>query len=132
MRTAVVVPFKRRSPGLSNKRWILLIAACQELYYNEELKAREAPQTETEKKILTMLKRHFSEDDAPKVLEMIIISYHLRISFPELERQQLKVMRTLMSRLLATVHYDRKIKDWVWSAYQGIVRDIPPAWDILC
>jgi isocitrate dehydrogenase kinase/phosphatase len=99
------------------------------LYYSEEIKARDAPQSDTQKKILTMLKRHFSEHDAPKVLEMIIMSYHLRLNFPELQREQLDAMRKLMSRLIATAHYDRKIKEWVWSSYQEILRSISSGWD---
>lgn len=126
-------PHRRLSSRLDAKRWQLLLQACQELYYDPEMGSRRQSYVQTERKILTMLSRHFGSNQAPIVLEMILTSYevyleagvwrHLRgFDSSELYRE--------ICYLLAVAHMKADISG-VQEKYATLRRKVDNIWESL-
>jgi hypothetical protein len=107
---------------LSPKKWQLVIQACQELWYASDMKIRKVTQSETHRKILAILSKHFSAKDAPIILEMIMASYTILFMTNFWEMQlgkktgatsppDLSWMHKKISHLLAVAHYEGSTKN---------------------
>jgi hypothetical protein len=93
------------------------------------MKVRAAAHEQTRQKILAMLSKHFPREQAPIVLEMILMSYHILFSHPtwaymhKIEESVTEALHQRIVSLVAQAHAARSTVD-IMGEYVRIKQEV--------